>query len=230
MMFLENLRDALGSSIISTWSGVIDLVPKLVAAVVVFAVGWLIAVIFEKVVESLFKSLKVDALLKSAGLDDVMKRTGHPLNSGRFVGALIKWFVIVAFLVASLDVLGLNQVNEFLRGVVLSYLPQVIVAVLILIVAVLIADAMQKLVAASARAAHVKSAHFLGVVTKWSIWIFGALTALITLNVAAYLIQMILTAIFAGMALALGLAFGLGGKDYASGAIERAMHKLTDKE
>lgn len=228
-MFFQNLVDALGGSIIATWQGVIDFVPELIGAVIVFAIGWLVAVLIEKIVESIFRSLKVDSLLRTAGLEEVMKRTGHPLNSGLFVGALIKWFVIVVFLVASFDILGLTQVNEFLQGVVLGYLPQVIIAVLVLMVAVVIADAMQKIVAASARAAHVKSAHLLGVVTKWAIWIFAILTALITLNVAAYLIQMIVTAVFAGVALGLGLAFGLGGKDYASRMIEKTMHAF-DRE
>lgn len=229
MSFFYDVSSALSDSIIATGDGVINFIPELIGAVVIFAVGWLIAVLIEKVVEGIFRSIKVDALLKSAGLEEVMKRTGHPLNSGKFVGALIKWFVIVVFLVTALDVLNLDQVNQFLQGVVLGYLPNVIIAVLVLMVAVVIAEAMQKIVAASARAAHVRSAHLLGVVTKWAIWIFAILTALITLNVAAYLIQMIVTAVFAGAALGLGLAFGLGGKDYASRLIEKGMHAF-DRE
>lgn len=229
MSFFYDVSSALSDSIIATGDGVINFIPNLIGAVVIFAIGWLIAVLIEKVVEGIFRSIKVDALLKSAGLEEVMKRTGHPLNSGKFVGALIKWFVIVVFLVTALDILNLDQVNQFLQGVVLGYLPNVIIAVLVLMVAVVIAEAMQKIVAASARAAHVKSAHLLGVVTKWAIWIFAILTALITLNVAAYLIQMIVTAVFAGAALGLGLAFGLGGKDYASRLIEKGMHAF-DRE
>ncbi len=224
MSFFYDVQTALGDSIIATWQGVIHFIPNLLGAVIIFAIGWLVAVLIEKIIESLFKSIKVDSLLRSAGLEEVMKRTGHPLNSGKFVGALVKWFVIVVFLVASFDILHLTQVNQFLQGVVLGYLPQVIIAVLVLMVAVVIADAMQKIVAASARAAHVKSAHLLGVVTKWAIWIFAILTALITLNVAAYLIQMIVTAVFAGAALGLGLAFGLGGKEQASRIIEKTVH------
>jgi len=228
-MFFENLRDALGLSIISTWQGVVSFVPTLLVAIIIFAIGWLVAVLIEKIIESLFKSMKVDSLLKNAGLDEVMKRTGHALNSGRFVGALVKWFVIVVFLVAAFDILKLTQVNEFLRGVVLGYLPQVIIAVLVLMVAVVIAEAMQKIVTASAKAAHVKSANFLGTVTKWAIWIFAILTALITLNVATFLIQWIIIALFSGAALGIGLAFGLGGKEHASRLIEKTMHSFTDK-
>jgi hypothetical protein len=151
------------------------------------------------------------------------------LNSGLFVGILVKWFIIVVFLMAAFDVLGLSQVNEFLRQVV-NYLPQVIVAVLILMVAVVIANAMQRLVVASSRAAHIRSAELLGRVTKWAIWIFAVLTALITLGIAPGLIQMILTAIFAGAALAIGLAFGLGGKEVAQKWIEKTSQHLSERE
>ena len=73
-------------------------------------------------------SLKIDNALKSAGVGDLVNKAGFSLNSGAFIGGLVKWFFIIVFLVASLDVLGLTQVNQFLQNVVLSYLPQVIVA------------------------------------------------------------------------------------------------------
>jgi hypothetical protein len=230
MMLVQNWGEVFTNSLQGIWYGVASFVPTLVIAVIIFAIGWVLASLIEKVVEGVFKALRVDSALKSAGLDDVMKRTGHPLNSGAFVGALVKWFVIVVFLIASFDVLGLTQVNMFLKDVVLSYLPQVIASVLVLMVAVVVGETMQKVVAASARAAHIKSAHLLGVVTRWAIWIFAILAALFQLGIAPALIQTVVMGVIAGAALAIGLAFGLGGKDYAAGVIEKTMHKLSDKE
>src|SRR3989344_1004758 len=230
MTFVQNWGEVFTNSLQGIWYGIASFIPTLVIAIIVFAIGWVLAALIEKVVESVFKAIKVDNALKSAGFEDVMKRTGHPLNSGIFVGALIKWFIIIVFLIASFDVLGLTQVNDFLKDVVLSYLPQVIVAVLVLMVAVVIAETMQKFVMASARAAHVKSAHLLGVITRWSIWIFAILTALYQLGIAPGLIQTIVMGVIAGIALAIGLAFGLGGKDYASGVIEKTMRRLEEKE
>ncbi|MCX6718966.1 MAG: hypothetical protein NTZ38_01145 [Candidatus Taylorbacteria bacterium] len=227
MMIFQNWGDALTSSFLNVWYGVISFVPMLVLALIIFAIGWILAVLVEKLVESTFKSLKVDSMLKSAGFEDVVRRAGHDLNSGYFVGVLVKWFIVVIFLIASFDVLGLTQVNEFLRQVV-SYLPQVIVAVLILMVAAIVGGAMQKLVIASSKASNVNSAEFLGRVTKWAIWIFAILTALITLGIAPALIQMIITAVFAGAALAIGLAFGLGGKDVASKIIEKTTKNIFE--
>lgn len=229
-MFVQNWGEVFTNSLQGIWYGVASFVPTLLIAVIIFAIGWVLASLLEKVVESVFKSIKVDNALRSAGLDDVMKRTGHPLNSGIFVGSLVKWFVIVVFLIASFDVLGLNQVNAFLKDVVLSYLPQVIVAVLVLMVAVVIAEAMQKIVVASARAAHIKSAHLLGIITRWSIWIFAILTALFQLGIAPALIQTVVMGVIAGAALAFGLAFGLGGKDHASEIIEVTLKKLEERE
>ncbi len=228
MMFIESWGDVFARSLQSVWYGVAGFIPHLVIALIIFAIGWVLAALIEKLIEAIFKSLKIDAALKSAGLEDVVKRAGHNLNSGLFVGAIVKWFVIVVFLIASFDVLGLTQVNNFLRDVV-DYLPQVIVAVLILIAAAIVGTAMQKIVAASSRAAHIKVAELLGRVTKWAIWIFAILTALFNLGIAPW-IQTIIVAIFAGAALAFGLAFGLGGKDAAAKAIEKTVRAIEEKD
>jgi hypothetical protein len=229
MNLIQNWGDVFTLSLQNLWVGVARFVPVLVIALIIFAIGWVLAALIEKLVESLFRSIKVDAALKSAGMEEVVKRAGHNLNSGAFVGALVKWFIIVAFLMASLNMLGLDTVNVFLAQV-LNYLPNVVIAVIILMVAAVIASAMQKVVVASALAAHSKSSELLGRVTKWSIWIFAILTALMQLGVAEGLIQTVLTAVFAGAALAIGLAFGLGGKDVAARMIEKTAGHVLNKE
>ena len=138
--------------------------------------------------------------------------------------------MIVAFLVAALNVLGLDDVNIFLSGVVLTYIPQVLIAVLVLMVAAVVAETLAKTVVASARAAHIKAAHFLGTVTKWAIWIFAVLTALIHLGIAQGLIQSIVLGIIVSLSLAFGLAFGLGSKEVAGKIVEKGWQQLTDKE
>ena len=159
-MFVQNWGSVFTDSLQGVWYGVASFIPGFIFAIIVFAVGWILAVLLERLVESVMKALKIDSLLKSAGMEDVVKRSGYNLNSGRFLGVLVKWFVIIVFLLTSLDILGLTDVRYFFGDVVVSYIPNVIVAVLILIVAVIVADAMQKVVVASVKAVHVKSAHF----------------------------------------------------------------------
>lgn len=228
-MLVQNWGDVFTQSLQSVWYGVASFLPSLIMAVIIFAIGWVLAALIERLVESLFKALKVDSALKSAGMEEVVRRSGYTLNSGAFVGTIAKWFVIVVFIMASFDVMGLSQVNLFLRQVV-DYLPQVIVAVLILMASAIIANAMQKLVVASARAGHLHVAELTGRVTKWTIWIFGILTALYTLGVAPALIQTIIMAILAGGALAFGLAFGLGGRETAQRILERTTRAVLQRD
>ena len=220
-MILKTWSEVLAQSFQDLWMGVVNFVPNLVVAIVIFAAGWVVGSLLGRVVSQIIKSLKVDNALKSAGFESVLNRAGFRLSSGRFLGGLVKWFIIIVFLVASFDVLGLSQVNNFLQQVVLLYLPQVIVAVLILLVAALIADAMESVVTGSAKAAEVRSAGFLGRVTKWAIWIFAILMALYQLGVAAAFVQTMFTGFVVAVSLATGLAFGLGGKDTAERFLEK---------
>ena len=220
-MILKNWSDVLAQSFQDLWLGVVSFVPSLIIAVIIFVAGWIVGSLLGRVVSQIVKSLKVDNALRSAGTESLLNRAGFRLNSGMFLGALVKWFIIVAFLVASFDVLGLDQVNDFLQQVVLLYLPRVIVAVLILLVAALIAEAMESVVKGSAKAAEVRSANFLGNVTKWAIWVFAILMALYQLGVAAAFVQTLFTGFVVALALASGLAFGLGGKDSATRVLKK---------
>lgn len=220
-MILQTWSQVLTQSFQDLWMGVVNFVPNLVIAIIIFIAGWVVGSLLGRVVSQIIKSLKIDNALRSAGSETLLNKAGFHLNSGRFLGGLVKWFVIVVFLVASFDVLGLNQVNDFLQQVVLLYLPQVIVAVLILLVAALIADAMQHVVMGSAKAADIKSANFLGSVTKWAIWVFAILMALYQLGVAAAFVQTLFTGFVVALALAVGLSFGLGGKETAARVLEK---------
>ncbi|KKR54133.1 MAG: Small-conductance mechanosensitive ion channel-like protein, partial [Parcubacteria group bacterium GW2011_GWA1_40_21] len=210
--------------------GLANFIPNLFVAIVIFIVGWIIGSILGKVVGQIISSLKIDNALKSAGVGELVAKAGFNLNAGAFIGGLIKWFFIIVFLVAALDVLKLTQVNQFLQNVVLSYLPQVIVAMFILLVAVVIAEAMQKVVVGSAKAANIKSANFLGAATKWAIWIFAILTTMIQLGIAVSFIQTLFTGVIIAFSLAIGLSFGLGGQEAAAGYIEKIRHEIADRK
>lgn len=226
-MIVQTWGDVLVASFQELWSGVVAFVPQLVIALVVFIVGWVIAVALGKIVSQIVKSLRVDSALRGLGAEAPLSRAGLRLDSGAFVGGLVRWFFILVFLFAAIDVVGLDQVTEFLRSVVLTYIPQVIVAAFILLVAALLADVVHRVVAGSARAAHIPSAGFLGGVAKWSIWIFAILAALFQLGIAGVFIQTLFTAFVAMLAIAGGLAFGLGGRDAASRFLEKLRSDIT---
>lgn len=227
-MFLTTWAQVLQASFESLLYGLVTFIPNLVVAVIIFVIGWLIGVGIGRVVAQVVTALRIDQALKSAGVDKVVERAGFTLNSGAFLGFLVKWFFIVVFLVASLDVLHLTVVTAFLSTVVLGYLPQVIAAVLILLVAAVIAQAAERVVSGSARAAHLTSANFLGSVAKWAIWVFAILAALDQLQVAPAFVQTLFTGVVLALALAIGLSFGLGGQVAAARYIEKVREQVQD--
>ncbi len=221
--------DALNVSFQNMWNGVISFIPMIIIALLIVILGWIIGAVIERVIYQIMRSLKIDEALRKAGLEDWLRHGGLTLDSGHFVGALIKWFIIIVFLVAAFDILRLNQVNAFLKDVVLSYLPQVIIAILILLAAAIIADVMKRIVSASARTAHLKSANFLGSVTKWSIWIFAILVALNQLGIAESFVQTIFLGAIIALSLSFGLAFGLGGQESAAKFLDKMRQEISEK-
>lgn len=228
-MVIDTGVQALSQSFYNLWAGVVAFVPNIIAAIIIFVFGWIVASIIEKLVSQLFKVLMVDKALKSAGVEEAMHKGGIRLDSGVFFGALVKWFVIIIFLMASLEVVGLRQVNDFLREVV-AYLPQVIVSALVLLVAAVVANAVDRIVTSSAKTAGISSAGFLGGVSRWAIWIFAFLIALTQLGIAPQFMYTIFMGVVAMLVLAGGLAFGLGGKEAAARYIEKLREDISNKK
>ena len=227
-MVFTTWADVLNQSFQNLFYGLVAFVPNVIVALVIFIVGWIIGAGLGRIVGQVVNSLRVDQALKQAGVDRVLSRAGFELSSGRLLGLLVEWFFIIVFLVAALDVLGLATVNAFLSEVVLGYLPQVIVAVLILLVAAVLAEAADRVVAGSAKAAQLHAAGFLGKVARYSIWTFAILAALYQLQVATAFVQTLFTGIVIAFALAIGLAFGLGGQAAAAKYLDHLQREIGE--
>lgn len=208
---------------------VLQFLPKLLLAIIIFIAGWVVGSVLSDVVSKIVKAIKVDSILESAGARGLLDKAGFNLNTGAFLGGLVKWFIIIVFLVTALDILKLQAVNAFLTNVVLGYIPQVIVATLILVVAAVLADLSQKVLSGGARALDSKHAGMVGGVARWSIWIVAILAALNQLGIAGGMMQTLFTGLVAMLALAGGLAFGLGGKEAAANYIEKLRGDISNR-
>ena len=228
-MLVTQSANVVQTSFTDLWLTVVQYIPAILAAVIIFVIGWIVAVILYRIVIQVVKVLRVDDALKAAGVSAAVREAGLNLDVGSFLAVLVKWFVIVVFLVAALDVLGLSIVTIFLQQVVLLYLPQVVVAVLILILAAIVAEAVKKIVTNSAQAAGAHSANLAGVVAKYAIWVFAVLAALNQLGVATEFVQTLFTGLVVALALAFGLSFGLGGKEAAARTIERVRSEIAHR-
>lgn len=227
MILLQNWGEVFSQSLLGLWYGFINFVPGLLGAIILFIVGWMVGSVLGKLVARGIAALKIDNLFESAGAQEVMTRMGMKLSVGKFFGIIVKWFIIIVFLMASLQIVGLTQVNDFLRLAVVPYLPKVIIATIVLIIATILADAMKKVVKASAQAANIRSANMLGSITLYAIWIFAFVIALSELGIATAFMQILFTGLIAALAIALGLAFGLGGKEAASRAVEKFSRDMS---
>lgn len=224
-----NVIYTLQASFQQLWIETLQFLPLLFAAIVIVVAGAIAGAILRRITERVFQTLKVDEALAAAQLDVLVKRAGYTLRSGAFVGALVQWFVIIVFFVAALDILALDEVTIFFREVVLGYLPQVIVAVLILVVASVVANVAATSVRAAATAARISAASLLSAVTRYAILLFAVLAALNQLAIAPELVQTLFMGIVFAASLAFGLAFGLGGRDAARVYLESLMRRDTER-
>ncbi len=202
------------------WVMTLDYLPNLLGATLVLVVGLIVAGLAKKLVIKLLRLLKVDRALEVSGVEAALEKQDIRFDGPQIIGTLVKWFIIIAVLIAVFDILGLVAVNAFLTEI-LAYLPNVVAALLILLVASVLAEFVKKLIVGAAIAANVKNAPFLGTVAKSAIWVFAILAGINQLGIASELVQILFSGIVFGTALALGLSFGLGGREAASSLIEK---------
>ena len=217
-------------SLQNLWWGFVQFTPKLVLAIVFFVIGWALGSVIAKAFEQVFGALKIDSLFHTIGVDNFFRKAGMNLNSGYFVGQVIKWFVIVIFLLPSLNLIGLDYVAYFLKDDVLGFLPKVIVSAFVLIIATIVADFLSKTVSAGARAMNLKSARMLGSLVKYVIWVFAFIIALGQLGIADAYMGTLFAGLVGMIALAGALAFGLGAKDAAGRLISKLGEEMSHRE
>lgn len=225
-MLIQSWSEVFVLSLQGLWYGFVATIPKIILAVIVFIIGWIIATTLARLVTAGVDALKLDKLFASAGANEALARAGWRLHIGGVVGWLVKWLIVIAFFIASVNILGLDQVSVFL-GEILSYIPQIIIAVLVLVAGTIVADFARKVISGSAAIANVRSARMIGTVAYYAIWILAIVTALDKLGIFGYFGQILFTGLVLMLALALGLAFGLGGKDAAGRWVNRVSEDLS---
>jgi hypothetical protein len=225
-MTWQDVQDA----IIASWEEVvtrlINSIPAILGAIVILVVGWIIGILLDRLFDRILRSVGLQDLFESIKVEDLIKKTGIELDTTALIGRLVKWIVLIVAFLAAAEVLGLESVARFFDAI-LAYMPNVIVAVAVLVIAAVFASFLSEVVRASLRAGNLGYASFLGEVVRWAIWVFAILIALNQLGVATTLIQTLFTGFVAMLAIAGGLAFGLGGKEQASDLIDRIKEGIS---
>lgn len=217
----------LGQELIDVSVRVISFLPNFIIGVIILLVGWLFGVVLGRATVHVFEIFKLDHIFGKIGFNHISRKSGHDFSVGTFFGAIVKWTIIIAFALAAANIFGLYYVSSFLISI-LNYLPSVFIAAFIVIIGAVIANFAEKFIDGSVRAAGLKMT-FAGTLSKYAIMFTAILAALNQLDIITVFTNAIFIGIVAALALAFGLAFGLGGKDAASRAIEKIERDFTKK-
>lgn len=224
---IQTWGEAVTISLVDLGDRLLAFLPALIGALLVFFLGWIISSAIGKLATRAAETIRIDKAAQKAGFSG--KVSGMDITISAFLGGLVKWFFVLVFLMAATDILKLGQVTIFLNNILL-YIPNVVVAVVILAVVFLVGNFVSNIVKGSTRAAGVMSATLLATISKWSIIIFGIFAALIQLGVASSLVSTIFIGIVAMLSLAGGLAFGLGGREEAAMILRKLREDITERK
>ncbi len=205
----------------------VEFVPRLILAIIVFVIGYIISVAIGKLVAEVLRKLKLNRLFEKEGWRKALERAELKVDPSGFIGAIFKWIFIIISLLLAADILRLAGLTDLLKGI-LAYIPNVIIAVLIFVVTVIIADIVEKIVRASLEGVKFSYARIGGGIVKWSIWVFAILIILYQLGIGKAFMADLFRGIVAMIVIAIGLSFGLGGKEVAAEILQDLRRKLKE--
>ena len=219
--------DAMFTSLAAAMALLFSAVPKIIGFLLIIVAGWFIASLIERGLAALLRSIHFNDLAERAGLSDFIRRMGMNTDAAGMIGLVVKWFVRLIALVVAFDALGLPAVSEVLRQLLL-WLPNVVVALVVLVIGGLAARALSNVVRGAASEADLSNADFLAKAAAVVVWAFAIVVAVNQLGIATELVNTLFMAVVGALALAMGLAFGLGGRDTAAEIVRKWYGKAQE--
>lgn len=221
---MQQQIDVFVTSIATFWTQLAGFVPQLLAALLLLFLGWILANLVRTAIGKTLDVLKFDELGQKSGIEAFMRQGNISLTLSKLIASLVYWIVLLVVIVTVANSLGLATVSHLFERVAF-YIPNVIVAILVLVFGVTIARFINRLVFAYLNNMGVGSALTISTMAEYAVIIFVFFVALEQLQIGTHLLVTAFTIGFGAIGLAFGLAFGLGGKDWAAGVIKR----LSDK-
>jgi hypothetical protein len=216
---MEEFFDSMILSATSAMALFWEAIPRVLGFLVILIVGWLISGVLASAVAGLLRSVKFNDLAERSGLSGFVRNMGLRTDASGMMANIVKWFVRLIVLVVAFDALGLPAVSEVLQQFLL-WIPNLIVALVILVIAGLAANALSNIVRGATAQAQLGNPETFANITKVAIWAFAIVIAVNQIGVASTLVNTLFMGTVGALALALGLAFGLGGRDTAGRVVE----------
>lgn len=221
-MTLDDLGTSVSTAVLGTFANFVSYLPSFIGGLIVLAVGLVIAAVVHRVIIGILNAIRFEKFLNRYGISQV---EGQNIAWTEILAELARWSIIIVFLIPTLQTWQLDAVNAVLSSVLL-YIPNVIAAVVMAIVGLVFAKLAYKVAYNTARSLGRDSAHTVGLVARWSILIFVAFLVLHQLGVAQQLLQILFAGVVAMLALAGGLALGLGGQGVARTFLDSVWEKF----
>lgn len=206
---------AVMSSVAAALAMLLAAIPKVIGFAVILIVGWLVASAIAAVVTAILRAVRFNELAQRSGFAGFVQKMGIRRDSAAFLADLVKWFVRLIALIAAFDALGLPAVSTVLEQL-LMWLPNLIVALVVLVLAGLAANALYGLVRGATAEAGLGNPDLLASIARIAVWAFAIVIAVNQVGIATALVNTLFMATVGALALALGLAFGLGGRETAA--------------
>ncbi len=221
-MSVEDLSIAVSSVVLNAIANFISFIPSLIGGLIVLIIGLIVAGVAYRVVMGVLKAVKFEKFLSKYGLANV---EGRDVEWSEILAELARWSIIVVFLIPTFQVWRLESINTVLNRVIL-YIPNVIVAVVLAVVGLVFAKLAYKISFSASRSLGRDLAHTVGLVAQWAITIFVGFLVLHQLGVAQELLRILFGGLVAMLAIAGGLAFGLGGQSTAKSILEALLSRF----
>jgi hypothetical protein len=212
---VQDTGDAFRASLAGALNTFLSAIPRIIGFALVLIVGWIISSLLARGVEALLRAVRFNELARRSGFADFVQKMGVRNDSAGVIASIAKWCVRLITLVVAFDTLGLPAVSNVLNQLLL-WLPNLIVALVVLVIGGLAANALSRLVRGATAEAGFSNPEMMETVTRVAVWGFAIVVAITQLGIATTLINTILIGLIGGVALAFGLAFGLGGRDRAA--------------
>ena len=205
---------AIMTSIAAALAMFLGAIPKILGFAVILIVGWIVASLIATAVAALLRAVKFNDLAQRSGFSSFVQKMGIRTDAAGALAAIAKWFVRLIVLVVAFDALGLPAVSQVLQQLLL-WIPNLVVALVVLVLAGLAANAVHALVRGATAQAGLGNPDLLASVARGAIWAFAIVIAVNQLGIATTLVNTLFMATVGAVALAVGLAFGLGGRETA---------------
>ena len=225
MQSLSSWQTALIVSWGQVWTAFLGILPSILGAIVVFAVGLILAFWVKRLVVEVLKLVRFDKLTKSAGFDKYLSKADISLSFTDLLGAVAEWLVILVFFMAGVDILGLTGVSEVLTRV-LGYIPNVLAAALIFAAGTFVAGLVDGLVRGALASVDHEAAKPVGRLARWVILVVTFFAAIDQLKIARGLISTFFQGLTYTVVLVVGLSVGLGAKDLVSRVLNDWYEKI----